>query len=242
MDRQEIRFADRVLQLLERVEYRRADSVDEKRAIYRMRHVAYARAGTVELSATGLFSDTFDEADNVWLIGVHIDGELASALRLHISSSPKAILPALKSFPDVVEPLLRSGRTIIDATRFVARFEFSQRHPEIPYLTLRPAFLAEDFFGADYITAACLPEHQAFYRRMFGGVPWCPPRPYPDFKRSMAFLGYDCKARKPDTYARYPFYGSREPERARLFARSSNGSDNVFQAIGRTERRLANSG
>jgi hypothetical protein len=230
---QNFRFADRVLRLLERVEYRRADARADKHEIYRLRYAAYARAGTVDLEPSGVFHDPFDEAENVWLIGVHIDGELASALRLHISATPAGVLPALKSFPDIVEPLLRSGRTIIDATRFVARLEFSQAYSEIPYLTLRPAFLAEEFFGADFITAACLAEHQAFYRRMFGGVPWSPPRPYPHFRRPMAFLGYDCKTRREDTHARYPFYRSSAPERESLFCRSSNGAVDVFQAIGR---------
>jgi len=235
MEHREIRFVDRVFLLLERIEYRRADTLADKQAIYRMRHAAYQRAGTVEPSPSGMFHDPFDELDNAWLIGVYIDGELASALRLHISSSPATFLPASVSFPEIVEPILRSGRTIIDGSRFVARFEFSQRHSEIPYVTLRPTFLAEQYFGADFLTAACLPEHQAFYQRMIGGVPWSPPRPYPHFKRSMAFLGYDCRARRDDTHARYPFYRSSELERTRLFSRASNGCNDVFQAIGRTE-------
>ena len=41
-------FNDRVNKLLERVEYRRADTPAEKRAIFRMRHEAYTRDGTVE--------------------------------------------------------------------------------------------------------------------------------------------------------------------------------------------------
>jgi hypothetical protein len=228
-----VRFADRVFRLLERTKYRRAETVAERNAIYRMRYAAYLRAGTVALGSSGMFSDPFDDTDNGWLIGVHIDGELASALRLHVSSSPRVRLPASDSFSDVLDPVLEAGRIVIDASRFVARYDFSMLHSEIPYLTLRPTFLAEEFFGADFVTAACLVEHQAFYRRMFGGVPWCPPREFPYFKRRMAFLGYDCNARREGTHARYPFYQSSERERTRLFSRSSNGAENVFEAIGR---------
>jgi hypothetical protein len=227
------RFVDRVLRLLERSEYRRADRLSDKQAIYRLRHEAYMRAGTVEARPSGMFHDPLDETDNAWLIGLYIDGELAGALRLHVSASPKALMPAMMSFSDVVEPLLDSGRVIIDATRFVAKLDFSQRYSEIPYLTLRPTFLAEEFFGADYIAVACLVEHQAFYRRMFGCVPWSQPRQYPNFNRMMAFLGYDCRARRESTDARYPFYRSTERERERLFSRSSNASGDVRQAIGR---------
>ena len=98
------------MRLLEKVEYRRADSPADKAAIYRLRHDAYMRAGTVEPKASGLFHDPMDETDNAWLIGVFIDGTLASALRLHISASLRAPLPELASFPDLVAPHLAAGR------------------------------------------------------------------------------------------------------------------------------------
>ena len=233
MESEHPRFVDRVLRLLERAEYRRADCSRDKQAIYRLRHEAYMRAGTVEPRASGMFHDPLDETDNAWLIGLYIDGELASALRLHVSASPKAPMPALMSFPDVVEPLLKAGCLIIDATRFVAKLEFTQRYSEIPYLALRPTFVAERFFGADFITAACLAEHQAFYRRMFGGVPWRQPRPYPNFMQPMALIGHDCGALREATYERYPFYRSSKSEQARLFSRSSNASGDILRAIGR---------
>jgi hypothetical protein len=99
-------------------------------------------------------------------------------------------------------------------------------------LTLRPVFIAEAHFRADYITAACLEEHQAFYRRAFHGVTWSPPRLYPDFKRPMALVGHDCEALRRSIYERYPFYRSTESEQMALFARSSNGAD-MLEAIGR---------
>jgi hypothetical protein len=218
------RFADRVLRLLERVEYRRADSPADKAAIYRLRHDAYMRAGTVEPKPSGMFHDAMDETDNAWLIGVFIDGELASALRLHISASLSAPLPTLAPFSDVLEPLLRAGNLIIDVTRFVAKLDFSQIYSEIPYLTLRPAFIAEDFLRADFIIAACRAEHQAFYRRMFGGVPWSTPRPYPLLKRPMALVGHPCDTLRDNIYTRYPFYRSTKREQQSLFSQSSNRS------------------
>jgi len=232
------RFADRVLRLLERVEYRRADSPADKAAIYRLRHEAYMRAGTVEPRPTGMFHDAMDETDNAWLIGLFIDGELASALRLHISASPRARLPELASFRDLIEPHLTAGRTIIDASRFVSSLEFSQQHSEIPYITLRPTFLAEEFFSADYVIAGCLAEHQAFYRRIYGAVTWLAPRPYPNFKRSMALVAYDCNRQRENIYHRYPFFQSTPAERARLFHRSSNVADRVLEAIGRGEQHV----
>jgi hypothetical protein len=218
------RFADRVARLLERVEYRRADSPADQSAIYRLRHDAYVRAGTIEPRPSGLFHDAMDETDNAWLIGVFIDGELASALRLHISASLSAPLPTLAPFSDILEPLLRADNLIIDVTRFVAKLEFSQSYSEIPYLTLRPAFIAEDFLRADFIIAACRAEHQAFYQRMFGGVPWSAPRPYPLLKRPMALVGHPCDTLRETVYRRHPFYRSTAREQQSLFSRSSSGA------------------
>ena len=225
------RFADRVMQLLERVEYRRADSPADKAAIYRLRHDAYLRAETIEPHPSGMFHDALDETNNAWLIGVFIDGELASALRLHISANLSDLLPTRAPFPDILEPLLSAGNLIIDVTRFVAKLDFSQTYSEIPYLTLRPAFMAEDFVRADFIIAACRAEHQAFYRRMFGGVPWSAPRPYPHLKRPMALVGHPCGSLRDEVYRRHPFYRSTEHEQQSLFSQSSNGTTSLPRRI-----------
>ena len=98
-----------------------------------------------------------------------------------------------EAFSDIVEPHLRAGRVIVDSTRHVTKTEYALGSPIMPYLTVRATALAQDFFDADYSVVACLVEHQAFFRRMFGCVPWSQPRiRYPNFNRPMAFLGYDC--------------------------------------------------
>ena len=71
MENEHPRFVDRVLRLLERSEYRRADRLSDKQAIYRLRHEAYMRAGTVEARPSGMFHDPLDETDNAWLIGLY---------------------------------------------------------------------------------------------------------------------------------------------------------------------------
>jgi hypothetical protein len=226
-------FSDRVLRLLERVEYRRADTPGEKQAIYRMRHDAYTRAGTIQPRPSGIFSDPYDEEPNAWLIAVYIDGELASSVRLHISANLAAKLPAMGPFNDIVSSYLIEGRMLIDASRFVSKLEYSLKYSAMPYITLRPTFLAEEYFDADFITAACLVEHQAFYRRMFGGAQWASPREYPNFNKPMVFVGYDCRARYHKTRQRFKFYQSNEREQARLFQRSSNEAGNILRAIGK---------
>ena len=219
---QKLSFVDRVQRMLERVEYRRADSEESKNEIFRMRHDAYTRGGKVAPRASGMFRDELDDAPNVWLIAAYIDGELASSVRLHVSAHPEAPLPAMNVFSDVVVPHLKAGECLIDITRHVNKIEFTRDFPEMPYLTLRSAFLAEQYFHADYILGACRVEHQNAFKRMFGVSPWSEPREYPMLNRAMPLFGYHCRDLRERTLKRYPFYAAESAEREHLFARSSN--------------------
>ena len=216
------RFSERVLRLLERVEYRRAESWEDKDAIYRLRHGAYMREGAIEPQQSGRFCDPFDEASNVWIIGMFIDGELASSIRLHVADREDAPLPAYAVFPEILGPRLRRAQVIIDPTRFVTRLDFSRRFHEMPYLTVRPGWMAGEFFKADFILATIRTEHQGYYRRVFGHQTWCAARDYPTLKKPIACMGLDYFAMRDRVQQRYPFYKSTAAERANLFARSSN--------------------
>jgi hypothetical protein len=87
VDQSPSRFSERVLRLLERVEYRLAETPEDKDAIFRMRYDAYLREGAIEPRASGRFSDPFDEAWNVRIIGMFVDGELASSIRIHVATN-----------------------------------------------------------------------------------------------------------------------------------------------------------
>jgi hypothetical protein len=215
-------FVDRITRILERVQYRRAENREDKAAIFRMRHEAYTRNGSIETRPSGMFHDAFDETPNAWLIGVFIDGELASSIRIHVSAALDQPLPATMWFSDVVSPHLQAGRCIIDASRHVNRWEFSREFPEMPYITMRPGFLAEEYFDADYLTGACRAENQGAFRRMFGVVCWAPPREYSHLTGLWALMAYDCHALRAKTLQRYPFYFSSAAEQQALFWKSSS--------------------
>jgi hypothetical protein len=235
-------FAARVAGLLERVEFRRADTEEDKEAIFRMRYEAYSRGSFIEPSLSGIFADAGDVVPNVWLIAVFIDGALASSIRLHVASRPNQWLPVTESFTDVVEPRLKAGNVIVDATRQASRLEFTRAYPFLPYITMRCGFLAEDHFGADYITATCRAEYQAAFRRMYGAVNWSAPRPYPPLTREHALMAYDCKAKWTATRERYPFVRSTPEERHALFGRSSTVDRDLHDELtaGQRERASGN--
>ncbi len=210
-------FAERIERLLERVQYRRAETESELDAILRLRYDAYLREGAISPSEAGRLEDSFDEGDNVYNFGVFVDGELASALRLHVLSEPHHCSPALESFGDVLQPLLAAGNVVIDPNRFVANYKVARQHPELPYVTLRPACVASEFFDVDLVTMTVRAEHQAFYRRGLFARPVCPARPYPLLSKPISLLLIDFANDRQRILARHPYWASSGSERQTLF-------------------------
>jgi hypothetical protein len=223
--------------MLERVEYRRADSSEEKEAIYRLRYEAYVREGSIESNPSHIFTDVGDELDNAWLIGIYIDGDLASSIRLHVASQPSHWLSAAEAFPDLIVPRLVAGDVIVDATRQTSRLQYTRAYPFLPLVTMRCGFLAMEYFGVDYLTGSCRAEYQPAFRRMFGSVTWGEPRTYPLLNRPHVLMAYDCKSKWSATRARYPFLTSTPEERQALFGRSSNAGYDLYAKL--TEGRRA---
>ena len=138
-------FSYRVTRLSNRTDYRLADSGEQREAIFRLRHQAYIRDGTISPIGSGMFSDPYDETANAYLLGLYIDDELASSIRLHVASREHPFSPSLEVFADVLQPDLDAGKVIIDTTHFVADDNLARLHRELPYATLRLCMLAADF-------------------------------------------------------------------------------------------------
>jgi hypothetical protein len=212
------RFVDHVLNLLERVECRRLEGADDRDAAYRIRYDAYRRENMVSPSdSQRLYDNVYDESPNGRMFGIFIDGEMASTIRIHAARNENDTLPSNAVFGDVILPRLREGRRIVDSTRFATKLEFSRQFPELAYVTVRLTWLAAEYFGANYHLAAIRPEHQAFYRRVFGHTAWTDEREYPRLNCVVVCMGLDFPARKQRVEARYPFFRSTWAEREKLF-------------------------
>lgn len=212
-------FNDSVEDLLGRVECRRAESIQDKEKVYRLRYRSYRREGTVAERSDERFTDAFDEEANSWSFGVYLEGVLASSLRLSVATETAPALPAATVFPDILEPMLAAGQVIVDPTRFVVEYDFAKQFTKLPYITVRIGWLALAFYKADVSLATVRSEHQAFYKRLFGHRVVCPPRPYPSLLKpiSVMALDYD-ESERARVETRYPFLASTAAERAALFA------------------------
>lgn len=205
--------------LFDRVDYRLIETPEEKDSLYLMRYRAYLHGGLILPSESQRVSDRYDDAPNAWTFGIYVDGELCSSLRLHVLTSEWRMSYATELFGDVLHPRLDQGEVFIDPARFVADPEQAKRFPELPYVTLRLAYLACEYFNADTGLAQVRAEHQAFYRRVFLHEPLTEPRSFPNVLKKVALMASPFRAQREKVLARFPIMRSSAFERRMLFER-----------------------
>jgi hypothetical protein len=219
---------------LDQVDYRLAQTPEEKDEIYRLRYRAYLREGAIQPSTDGRVIDQFEDAPNAWTFGVYFHGELYSSIRVSVLTSEWRTSPSVELFGDVLHPELDKGKVIIDSTRFVADPEKARNFPELPYVTVRLGSMAGVHFNADYGLAIVRPEHQAFYRRVFLHETWCEPRTYPGLVKPVGLMAAHLPTVRDRVLARYPFLRSSAFERRILFDRGggrASSSDAVVNSF-----------
>jgi len=209
----------RALELLDRTDYRLVETPQEKDEIYRLRYRAYLREGTIDPNPAQSISDRFDNLPNSWTFGVYFDGMLASSLRISVSFPGQPETPSTEVFPDLLKPALAAHKVMVDPTRFVAEPERAARFPELPYLTLRLAYVACSYFDADLGLASVRAEHRAFYRRVFMHEALGEPRVYPGLTKPICLMAVDYPRMREKVYSRYPVFRSSLFERRMLFER-----------------------
>jgi len=209
----------RVLELLDRIDYRLVESVEDREEIYRLRYRAYLREGAISPNPDNRVTDRFDEMPNSWTFGVFFDGMLVSSVRISVSSPAYPLTPSTDVFADMLAADMQQGKVMVDPTRFVADPDEGKRFPELPYLTLRLAYIACSYFNADIGLATVRVEHQAFYQRVFLHQPKSPPRLYPGLVKPICLMAVDFPKMRDTVFARYPVFRSSQFERRMLFER-----------------------
>lgn len=237
------RFAGSLIDILDRVEYSRVRMDVTDNPVYRLRYEAYRREEFVPFNDSGVVVDDLDGKPNAMCFGVHIDGELVSSIRLHHVSAETPYGPSMKSCPDVVEPLLALGQHFIDPSRFTADYEASLAFPALPFLTLRIAVMATDYFDTTGCLALVRREHAAFYRRVFGATEMSDVRPYPGLNFPVVLYQSNAAVNLQQIYARFPFFRSTPAEQEQLFSSVDlSGYEKPVRTTSRLAFDLATSG
>ncbi|MFU0506968.1 N-acyl amino acid synthase FeeM domain-containing protein [Pseudaminobacter sp. NGMCC 1.201702] len=217
------RFAQNVSALLERTEYRRCDKGEDLEDIYRLRYKSYRMTDMVSESANQIIHDDLDEAPNCYKFGIYIDGHLVSTLRIHHVCSATPHSPSNTVYGDVLRPMLASGATFIDPSRFAADLEWSRVFPQIPYLTLRLAGMACFYFQAPYCLSTIREEHAGFYKRIYCSKQIGEMRAYPGLNYQVVLYRADVSAIRERSFSRYPFFKSTALEQRMLFSKPKDG-------------------
>jgi len=206
--------------LLEQVDYRLAETPEEKEEIYNLRYRAYLREGAVKESPGQRVTDQYDDLPNSWTFGVFLQDELYSSVRISVLTPEWRESCSAEAFGEILHPRLDRGEIIVDPARFVADPEKARRFPELPYVTLRLAYMACEYFNADLGLAIVRAEHQAFYRRVFLHETIAEPRFFPGLLKPVGLMAADFPALKEKVFERYPMMRSTAFERRMLFERA----------------------
>jgi hypothetical protein len=204
---------------LEHVDYRLAETREEKENIYRLRYRAYLREGAILPSESERVTDAYDDLANNFTFGIYVQNELYSSIRISVLSSEWRGSPSSEMFADLIHPELDRGKIIIDPTRFVADPEKAKTFPELPYITVRLGYVACGHFNADIGLANVRPEHRAFYRKVFLQEPWGEPRLYPGLIKPVGLMAADYLSIRDKVFQRFPYMRSSAFERRMLFNR-----------------------
>ena len=199
----------RSLSLLERVDYRLAQTAAEKDEIYHLRYRAYSREGMVKESAERRVTDQFDDLPNSWTFGVYLFGELFSSVRISVLNAEWRKSTSAHVFGEILHAEARSRRGHRRSRRASSPIPTRpERFPELPYLTLRLAYMACEYFKADLGLAIVRPEHQAFYRRVFLHETIAEPRLVPGLAKPVGLMAADFPALHEKVFERYPIMRS----------------------------------
>lgn len=211
------RFALTLIDLLDRVQYRRV-SVDEQfDPVYRLRYEAYRREEFIPINSQQITRDAYDEAPNCYCFGVYIDDKLVSSIRLHFATPEQRISPSLGIWPDVLGGILDQGQTFLDPSRFTADRDATLEFPALPYLTLRIGVMASEYFGATYCLSSVRPEHAPFYKRVFGSTQLAGEGHWGELMFPVCLYATYLPVTLPRIIERYPFFMSTPEERDILF-------------------------
>ena len=232
------RFSGTLVDLLDRVEYRRVDPDDLFDPVYRLRYEAYRREDFIPLNADRLCRDEYDDLPNSYCYGVYIDGELVSSVRFHHLTPAFRRSPNYSLFGDILDPILDAGHVVLDPGRFTADREASLAYPALPFLTLRIPTIAVPYFDAKHVLSSVRPEHGAFYRRIYKSTALSEPRHHEGVSFPVVLYACDIPVMYRDLLRRFPFFRSTEEERRALFGPEGRTRVSVVRPSVRLAMRL----
>ncbi len=212
-------FSSSIFSLLERVEYRRIQSAEDFQVVGNLRNISYQSKQFIDLSSFGALIDEEDFSDYCHVVGVYIDEQLVSTIRLHLVTPDNRNGPTFEYFPDVANKILDSRHSYIDPSRFASDPLMLWQYPTIPLLTLRAAAMASIYFNVDHCMSCVRADSTSFYRRSFGSSELASSRDIAGFTVPLAVMGARIADIRERLETRFPFFKSQPYEQRMMFGK-----------------------
>lgn len=217
-------FIRQVMELLDRTEYRFCDQGEDLEAIYRLRYKSYVLRGVIEPNSEQLQYDDLDLTPNCRNYGVFIDGELTSAIRMHIVDAEHRTSPSVTAFGDLLHERLDNGETFVDPSRFATDPNSPFASKLLPYVALRIPVNACVHFGVRHCLTTVLVNHAGFYKKTFWAQKLGEERSYPGCNIPVVLYQVEASEIRNKLMKRFPFFRSTALERELLFDRPVIGN------------------
>src|SRR5690606_33463562 len=121
--------------------------------------------------------------------------------------------------------------------RFSADREATLAIPALPFLTLRIAAMACEYFNATYCLSGVRDEHAAFYKRVFGSKEIAGYSQYPGMSFPVKLYAAEVSDIRNRVADRFPFFMSTSEEREKMFGPDADA--NYLGLIQPTARQAA---
>ena len=211
-------FSSSILSLMERVEYRRILSAEDLAEVEKLRDISYVNSAFIDPDKFGTLMEDDDYGQDSSVIGVYIDEELVSTIKICVVTPDNRTGPSLEYFPKEAGAVLDQGLTYIDPSRFASNPHKIWQFRAIPFLTLRVVAMAGEYYKADYVMNCVREDSSSFYKRCFGSVQIGEPvLPYA-VKAPLVLMGAragDLRERLAD---KFPYFMSQPYEQRMMFA------------------------
>jgi hypothetical protein len=215
-------FSQKLMSLLDRIEYRRVETGEDMEEVARIRYKAYRMADILTLNGSTLIDD-IDFDPQAYVFGVYFEEKLISTVRIHHITPDHRVSSTGDVYPDEINAFLDAGLSLIDPVRFAADPAILGEMPAIPYFTLRIATMATVYFNADRVLQLVSPQHAAFYKRVFSAKTIVEPRRNcGKYNIELTLMATDAEEIKTSLFRRYPFFRSEPFERRLMFARGGD--------------------
>ena len=214
-------FTNRLYNVMDRIEYRRIESLEDMEEVSRLRRKAYSKANYLVPEEGHLFIDDMDFDPQAYVFGIYCDEQLISTIRIHHVTPSHRVCSSRVVYQREVDEFLDAGMSLIDPVRHASDPDLFDDLPALPYLTLRIATMASDYFSADRCLSLVPIKHVAFYRRVFQSHQIADPIPNcKGYDVDATLLAANIPVSLPKVYERYPFFKSHPYERRMMFAPS----------------------